>query len=267
MSLQFFKNGTGNFTHLTVNGIYNFFTYSNDIWGNMRLTEESASKHFQQLFSQFQLPNTYILSIGAEHNDAIRVIDQDNYNIYAQLNEQKKPIINLTCDAIITKERLPIIITPGDCAVVILTGIDARDGKRFMAMIHAGFTGAILQITTKTIQRIHELYDVENTDIQAAVFPYINGEHYVKSYNDTRLLTIIDQPEWQSFLDKREEGVAISFGKKVEAELIALDITFESSKIDTYIGQKDGILYSERFQREHNYQRIERFGVGAMILD
>lgn len=258
-------NELKSFQSFTDKEIVNFFTYSNHAWGDMSLRSKEAESKFKRIFSDFSIDSKTILSILPEHNDNVRIIDKDNLRIHEMIQKTSGSIIKLSCDAIVTKEKVPLIISPGDCAVIFLTGIDEQDGKKFIAIIHSGFTGAILDIVSKTVTAAKSVYKFNNSDLLAAVLPYINGKHYVKKLEDDRVQMVIDNSLWENALTKTENGLEVNYGKKLEDEIAALEIKFESTGMDTYDENSKGNLFSQTYLRDQKLLDTQRFGVGICI--
>jgi copper oxidase (laccase) domain-containing protein len=267
MSYHEFAQHLGSFDHLSELGVTNFFTNSNSYWGDMKRLSPGAVEHFQQIFNAKDIDATKILAMGAEHNDNIRVIDHQNYKVYWEMNAEKdsSPAMRLWCDSFITKESIPMIVSPADCCVIVITGIDKADGKRFIALVHAGFIGALLNIVSKTVERIQSIYSCDRGDFRAFMFPYVNGDRFIKTPQDTRVILAQSLPEWSDFLRDAESGISVSFGKKVERELEILGIPFETTGIDTFEANKNGYLYSESYLKSTNDDRTKRFGVGICL--
>lgn len=259
------KNNLKSFDSLTTLGVINFFTYSNEFWGDMSSRSKDSESKFKRIFSDSGVEAQTMLSILPEHNDNVRVIDRDNLKIHKIFQKTGSSILKLSCDAIVTKEKVPLILTPGDCAAVFLTGIDESDGKRFVALIHSGFTGAILDIVSKTITAAKSVYKFNNSDLVAAVLPYIDGKHYVKKLEDDRVRMVIKNPMWKNALKETENAVEVNYGRKLEDEIAALGIKFESTGMDTYKENAAGNLFSQTYLRDQKLIDTKRFGVGICL--
>jgi copper oxidase (laccase) domain-containing protein len=260
------SDNLGSFKSLHDQNVINFFTYSNQDWGDMKRLTPGAQAKYDAIFKRFGVSPERMLAMGAEHGDTIRFIDNENYEVFWGVNPEKDTrIMRLWSDGFITKERIPIIVSPGDCCVVAITGVDREDGKRFIIVVHAGFTGAILKIVTKAVNLAHHYFLFANDSLTAYSFPHVSREHYVKPANDPRVQRAIKKPEWTQYLHQKDDNIVVAFGEKVESELRDLGIRYESSQIDTFDANRNGLLQSESYQKSINGDRSLRFGIGFCI--
>lgn len=255
-------NNLQSFSNL--NSIVNFYTPSTPPWGNMRISEPDSLVKFVEAFrlSGKELRENQLVYMSVEHSDGIRFIDKNNVSIYQIL--QNEDLTKITADCVVTKlNNIGIIVTPADCAIVALTGIDKSDGQRFVAVMHLGLTGTILNLVSQTVSLIKHQYQIEDSQMQAAIFPHISAKHYRKTLSDKRYLLIKDNPEWKDCLDITETDVGFDFGAMIRKQLTRDGINFEDSGIDNYLPENQ--LFSHTYLKEHNQDETQRFGVGVAI--
>lgn len=263
MSQYIVKEGLAHFPALQESGVINFFSFDNTRWGDMSIYGALDNSKFDQAFEVFGVTKPKYLVLAAEHNDNVRVIDRDNLAIYESIYSSKP--LSLACDGFITKLPLAMLLTPGDCAAIVITGIDMTDNQRFVLFLHAGFTGTILQIVTKALRSAHSIYRFNNEDLAAYIFPYIAASHYTKKLTDPRVKMVKNDPRWQAALAVSGETVAVDFGRRLQQELQELAIPATATGLDTYTEQESGRLYSNTYQKNEKADQKHRFGIGVYL--
>lgn len=263
-----FTNGTAFFSGLNALGIKNISSFDSKIWGSFsnkelysETPEDCRSKLFE-LAHQVGIKSDLYLSMGAEHLDNIRIIDDANIQIIKHsVGDAKIPaLVRLGCDGFITKSSIPLLLSPADCAGLIMTAIDKKDGQRFLIFLHIGLAGAALKIHQKAIQIAHNHYEFEDKELEVFIFPYIYGENFLASENNLKL-GLKDKPDWESFYIKNSKNeFEQHFMKKVVHELNNLGINaIEEANLDTYKEAEKGLLYSYRHARDVDIDNSGRF--------
>jgi copper oxidase (laccase) domain-containing protein len=261
------KNSLGQFVSLNNAGIQNFFTYDNEKWGNMSLASNpSAINSYHKLFKQLQIKGAQFIYLRPEHNNNVQIVTKENLAVYALYDTIDKTYIPITTDGIITKEKIPIMITPADCAIIAMTGLDKHDHKRFVIFLHVGFAGAVLNICKKSLELAHLYYSFSNTDIDVFIFPHISKKHYKKPKKGNKMLSIIEKKEWKGYIKSIDNTVVIDFGGKIIADLQKEKIRhIIQSGIDTYDAHKQGKLYSYVYAVKQRKDLEKRFVVGVSL--
>jgi YfiH family protein len=73
-------------------------------------------------------------------------------------------------DSLITAEpKLPLLILVADCAPLIL--VDAR--RRVLALVHAGWRGAVARVASQTVQRMEREFDTRLEDVWVGIGPHL----------------------------------------------------------------------------------------------
>lgn len=256
------------FIRLSGDGVKNFFTYDNKRWGNMSLiSNPRALSKYERLFPLCNIKNREFIYLRPDHNDGLQHVTHKNLQVYRLFNAIKKDYSNLTVypihiDGIITKEKIPFIITPADCLILVLTAIDRKDKKRFIILIHAGMSGAYLNIHKKALCYAKNIYSFSTRDIEAFLFPSISEEHYKKPIMNNDLLPLLKMQEWKRFIVKKGKVVHLAFTRKIEYDLYKMGIKrIYSSGIDTYEAQKEGKLFSHVYQKRRKPKKSMHFAV------
>lgn len=266
------NNSLGMFKELNDLGITNFFTCSNAEWGSMKLPLARNFGKYQKIFHLLNIKSPNLVLLAPDHNDNVHVLTKENLIVYGLFNKDSaiSGLIRISSDGIITKEKIPLVVTPADCVVVAICGVDLKDKRKFVILLHCGFTGTILQIVKKAIKTAHAYYDFCEKNLSAFVFPYIDGKHYVKELKNNQMFSYfkkeLDGTRWKSFL-KRENGhVEIDFGERLVADLTEIGIgNISSTGIDTYTAHEKGLLYSHVFAMEKRQDKGKRFAVGVSL--
>lgn len=261
--------GVASFPRLTDSGVINGATTSHEAWGSMRVFDDGAEAKYQRFFNVLSVPTSKFLYMAPDHNDNVQVVTAENLAIYEMLNTSNSfndiSRIDIVTDAVITKESIPVVVTPADCVVACITGTDHHDGKRFVAVIHVGFTGALLGIVGKVLDIVQTKYSVDLSQCSAFVFPYIDGEHYQKPLKDKRVQMVINKEEWRPYLDVSHEVVSVDFGGKVAADLKKRVGSVGISEMYTYHGHTQETLYSHTYAKEHDEDATSRFVVSIAL--
>jgi len=266
--IQRTNDGLGIFSGLSELGVKNIFTCDNKKWRNMSLlSNPRAIRKYERLFALTGIKHKEFIYIRPDHNDAIQVFTEENLLVYKLFNTVKKPYSNLKIlpiyiDGVITKEKIPIIISPADCLVLVLTAKDRKDKKRFMILVHAGMSGAYLNIHKKALKEAKSLYSFHVSDVEAYVFPYISERNYKKPSTNNNLLPFLKSFEWKNFIKRKGKRISLAFGKKIESDLRRIGIIkIFSSGIDTYEAQKEGRLFSFVYQKKRRAKKFKHFAV------
>jgi len=258
-------------------GIKNFCTWGNEYWGDMRVSNQAANKIKYHEILDFIKPELEkpIISLKAQQLDQIQIITKNNLHIIDRLlknnidySQNDIYLFEVECDGILTKESIPLFKTVGDCSVIIITGIDKKDNKRFAAFLHSGLNGTLLQIYRNALDLAHANYEFENEELDVFIYPYICQNHFSWRKEDfEKELEILDIN--QHFFELREDGkYYIDYGQKIILDLISLGIKKENiikSDLCTYEEHGKGNLFSNRFQKVSGDSSNSRYLVGISL--
>lgn len=258
------------FPALTKLGVKNTFTYDNATWGNMSLASNpEANKKYQQIFTELDIKNRTQVHMQVDHNDNCQLLTAANLRIYKQFNLiPKTNIVGIKADSYITKEQVALSASPADCMIIVMTAVDAKDGKRFLIFNHSGIFGAFLQSALSAIRQAHSYYDFADHDLEVFIYPYISGKHFIKPLEGNPMVAEFAQQRWQPFVTPMPDDntVAIDWGHLLIAELKEAGITqIHKTGLDTYEQHEVGKLYSHTYAKENVPSEDFRFGVIASI--
>jgi copper oxidase (laccase) domain-containing protein len=265
------------FSKLTDLGIRNFCTWGNKYWGNMHVSRQKENVEKYQEILHFLNPNITkpIISLKEQHLDQIQIITKQNLHVIDRLlkndtnySQNEIYLYEPECDGIITKESIPLFKTVGDCSVIIITGIDKKDNKRFVAFLHSGLNGALLQIYRNALNLAHANYEFDNNELNVFIYPYISKSHFSWQKEDLdKELKILNINE--TFFELREDGkYYIDYGQKIILDLIALGVKEENiidSNLCTFEENEKGNLFSNRYQKVTGDNTNGRYLVGVCL--
>jgi len=269
-----FRDGIGFFPDLLSLGIKNAFTYDNQLWGTFRRLQQTGWGNYKKLMTTAGIDSDTLGILGVENNDGIQMITTANWEVYQHF--AKRDEINkgqpltatvVSTDGIITDQPIPLLLAPADCAGIVITGIDTQTSKRFLIFLHSGLYGMQLGIIKKSLQQAHLVYTFAHADLQAFVFPHITGAHYKHPKATWKHHDFLDIEEWQPYFLDYDDKWGIDFSSKIFHELQAQGISkvFDSG-LDTYIENKEGRLFSQTYNREHNPDGLlQRFGIVVQL--
>jgi len=261
-------NNLAFFEELRSLGIINFFTYDNKFWGNMNLNENKrAVNKFKKIKELFNFPTPFIY-LSSNHSDDVQILDNKNILVYKRfsVNQEYKDLVSIKADAIITKEKFPLVINVGDCAVVVITGIDKNDGKRFIIFTHQGLTGTLLGLGRKALENAKSIYSFKPSDLSAFIFPSIIQKHYYYEFLDDDLKFLISSANFDKFVQILDNKYYFDFKGKIIEDLKEFGIkNIFDSGLDTYEENEKGKLFSNTFAKEIKRGRKNRFAVGVAI--
>jgi YfiH family protein len=119
-------------------------------------------QNWDRLATAFAIPLEQFLVVNQVHGDAIFVIKP--HGSYFSSREE------LNYDAIVTnRTNLAICIKTADCVPVFI--VDKM--KKVIGVVHAGWKGTALEISTKVIRLMQNQYRSQPADILAAIGPSI----------------------------------------------------------------------------------------------
>lgn len=258
------------FETLTSLGIKNFFTFDNAKWLNVVPRLEKTE--YLEIFTSMNLPLENIFYMGAEHLDNIRVVDESNIALYKEFTkfEKYKNSVELNlvnCDGMITKENITILVAPADCAIICITGVDKKDNRRFIAVIHAGIFGTMLEIHKKALEKLKSLYEFNLSDLQSFIYPTIDGKNYVKSKEDKTRGHLFKDNDWQNYVVDKGENFEVHFRNKIIDDLKSAGVTnIHISELNTYAENEKGNLFSYVYQKEKKVEEFRNFLVGFNVM-
>lgn len=251
-------------------GIKNFFTFNNEKWGNMRISDANFNQKFDEISDTFEMSSHELIYLAAEQNNNVVILNESNLKIYrlfnkSPLSNEKRNIIALNTDSIITKLKIPVVITPADCAVIYIIGVDKKDNQKFMCFIHAGVFGTMLNIHTKVLDIAHTFYDFENKDLNIFVTPAVAGENYRKDKSEDVRGLIFTDPDWAEHVIDYEDKFGIKIITKIISDYTKAGVkNIEDSKMDSFTEASKGNLHSLTFYKSLG-QESKNFIVGGVI--
>lgn len=249
------KNGIASFDALDKFGIKNGFSYSSQIWGNMSLkvTDVEVDERIAKLhkFSrQIGVTHKNFAFMNVEHADTICHLTELSWELRSVMSDNYG-IILIHGDGIITKLNIPIIVTPADCAVLIVAGIDENDSQKFILVAHAGLSSTILGIHKKIIENAHKIYKFDNSDLIVCISPFIYGKNYVKNKRKHKFAKYFTNAEWKKYVVQNGDNVEVHFGRKIISDLNAMGISqIYESGLDTYSEHLKSNLFSNTLSKQ-----------------
>jgi copper oxidase (laccase) domain-containing protein len=258
------------FQSLNAQGIKNFFTFDNNKWRGMGLSKERSIEKYEKIFSNLNINHKIFLYLGAEQNNNVQIIDEDNLKIYQLFNksdyktENLQPIV-IPGDGIITKLTIPIVVTPADCSVLCFVGIDKKDNKKFVIFLHSGVYGTMLKIYSRALKIAHTFYDFDNNDLDVFIYPSVGKEYYIKLKTDDYRGHLVQDPEWKDFILDKGDSFGIDIENKIISDLKSYGIKkIYSTGIEVYQANVDGKLFSFTYSKEKKIDS-NNFAVGVCI--
>lgn len=71
-------------------------------------------------------------------------------------------------DALITDERnLPLLVLVADCAPLLMVDVE----HRVLAVVHAGWRGAVARVASKTLQQMTDVFDTKPENVRVGIGP------------------------------------------------------------------------------------------------
>ncbi|MCA9380653.1 laccase domain-containing protein [Candidatus Dojkabacteria bacterium] len=261
------KNNLGFFTELEELGVKNFFTYDNSIWGHMGISSEDANEKYKKLFDLLEINLSEVIYIGSSHNNEVQFLDENNLPIYQAFNRHDKSgFVVINTDGLITKlTNIPLIITPADCAIICITGVDKKDGKRFITNLHAGIYGTMLKIHTIALKLIRDNY--EASDMKVFIFPSVSSNYYKKSLDDKLRGRLAKDPHWADFTNIEKDMFSMDIERKLVSDFKNEGIDEGSifvTGVNTYDEQEKGRLFSATYAKAHDLPK-RNFAVGLTL--
>lgn len=258
------------FPKLTELGVKNFFTHDNNFWGPMNLSNGKALQNYKVILDELDISSREFLYLAAEHNDNVRLVTEENLRFYKLFNKSELASdfltpITLDGDSIVTKvTQIPLVITPADCSVILMTGLDKKDNTRFIILTHVGIFGAILQIYKKNLDLAHIYYDFENSDLEIFFFPGISAQNFTKPKSDFRSY-LLEDSEWRDFTFDFGDRFGMDIEGKVSADLESYGVKhITKTGLDTYEEDKNDKLFS--YVRTTQIERVKsNFAVGVCL--
>ncbi|MCS7317048.1 MAG: laccase domain-containing protein [Candidatus Dojkabacteria bacterium] len=229
---------------------------------NHSTNQQNANFIVSQILKEKSITDKYII-MSTEGNNQISIIDEQNYFAYLLNNTDEKNYIRLFCDCIIINHKIPVIVSPADCMIILVIGYNHKANSFIKCLIHVGFVGSILNLHIKSINFLKRLYLCNA--FEAFIFPYIFGEHYIKNVNDQRIKYALElDKNWRKYFVKTNSNsnlFNVYFANKVKDDLRKLGVDIYDSNLDTYTENQKGNLYSLTYLREHNMDTTQRFGI------
>ena len=124
--------------------------------------ESKVLQNWHRLAMAFAIPLEHFITLNQVHGDNIFIIKP--FGEYYSSSEA------LNYDAIVTsRTNLAVCIKTADCVPVFI--VDRV--KKIIAVVHAGWKGTALEITTKVVRLLQEKYGSSPLDILTAIGPSI----------------------------------------------------------------------------------------------
>jgi polyphenol oxidase len=173
--------------------------------------------NWDRLATAFATPLEEFLVVNQVHGDAIFVIKQ--HGSYFSSRDE------LNYDAIVTNRvNLAICIKTADCVPVFI--VDKV--KKVIAVVHAGWRGSVLDISSKVVKLMQNQYYSEPTDLLAAIGPSIGGCCYE-----------VDQATAEEFRGKHNSEQFLQQGKKKDKWLLDLPEANRRQLLDAGVPQSN----------------------------
>ncbi len=124
----------------------------------------SAEKQLLQQITP--IDPSHILFLNQIHTDKIVIISKEHLHNQDYIAD---------ADAMITdQEDICLVIRTADCVPIII--IDPK--KQIIAAVHSGWKSTKLQITAKTIEKMHSAFNCNPSDLQVYILPGIGADSY-----------------------------------------------------------------------------------------
>jgi len=188
----------------------------------------------------------------SKNSKNIFLVHQVHSNKFVFLNNNLKKSKRVKADAIITNlEKLPIAVLTADCVPVLLYD----DEKKMIAVIHAGWKGAIKGIISKVISFMIKKGCKTNV-ITAAIGPCIAQKNY-KVKDDFKKKFLNKNKKNIVFFKKRKNLIYFNLSYYVKSQLKLMKISkIETLNIDTF--DKKNNFFSARQSLTSNHDDYGR---------
>ena len=118
----------------------------------------------------FKIKPDCLVFLNQQHENVVHVIDADNIGNYQSLTKEQEYALH--GDAIITNQAgLLIAVKSADCAPILLADADSK----YIAVIHAGWRGALGGVVKTTLQK---MIDLGCKNIYASIGPSIQARSF-----------------------------------------------------------------------------------------
>ena len=139
-------------------------------------TQENIVENYHIIASALGYKTDNIMAVQQIHTDNIIAIDKKMLEDCATIQNNQKPHQPPTphilgeADALITNQKgFLLSVRTADCVPILLYD----KTNRVIGAVHAGWRGTFMQIASKTIKRMGELYGSNPSDIQVTIGPTI----------------------------------------------------------------------------------------------
>ena len=182
----------------------------------------------------------------------IFLVNQVHSNRFIFLNNIPKKSEEIKADAIITNlKKLPIAVLTADCVPVLLY----ENEKKMVAVIHAGWKGAVKGIISKVINFMKKKGCKANV-ITAAVGPSIAQKSYEVKEDFKKKFLKKDKSN-NIFFKERNNQIYFNLPKYVKSQLKLMKISkIETVNIDTF--DKKNNFFSARQSLNSNHDDYGR---------
>lgn len=155
---------------------------------------ENVQYNLNKMFDSAKMHNDKITYLKQEHSDKFYIVDNKNF----------PDIRGRYGDALITAEKgIAIGVFTADCVPVIL--VDTHN--RIAAVVHAGWKGTELKITSKVLNYMMSNMGTDSKDITAAIGPSIGPCCFEVGLEVAEKFTCIFERENKFYVDLWKENI------------------------------------------------------------
>lgn len=180
-------------------------------WGN----EKDVARKTIQIFNQQNVSTDACISMLPEPEDHIIQVETGTQQIFS-------------CSGLLSKDpKTVLLLRPADCLPILMT---TRE-KKFIGLIHAGWSGSHADIARKAVQQITTEYDVDPKEILIGIGPAIhrccyNNEHVARG--------LLKHEKWHPFIHQGPLGTQIDLVDYNVKQLLDSGIVHEHISVAAY---------------------------------
>ena len=163
-----------NITHAFTIGINNDYRMPLYNLPNNKLTKEQIEENknsYKKLCKSIGIEYNNIVKTNQVHKDIIKSVNEKINKDIPDFHEQAYE----DTDGLITnKKNLAICATNADCIVLMMYD----KNKKVIANVHSGWRGTLQKVSSKTVDRMEEIYGCNPKDIICCISPSIRKCHF-----------------------------------------------------------------------------------------